>query len=77
MKHKRRQIKFSYQDLVNQIKRDVPVKDAKTRANKTEEISKQENCKISQACSEKKRSFVCSAKVRAVLEDHPITLSAV
>jgi hypothetical protein len=48
------EIKFSYQDLVNQIKRDVPVKDAKTRANKTEEISKQENCKISQACSIKK-----------------------
>ena len=48
------EIKFSCQDLGKQIKTDVPVKDAKTRANKTEEINKQENCKISQACSTKK-----------------------
>lgn len=62
------------QDLGTQIKRDVPVKDAKTRANKTEEISKKGNYKISQACSTKKKVFFCSAKVRAVLSDHPITL---
>jgi hypothetical protein len=51
----------------------VPDKDAKTRAGKAEEISKQENCKISQTHSTKKKYIFCRAKVRAALTDNRIT----
>jgi hypothetical protein len=53
------EIKFSCQELETQIKRDMPDKDAKTRADKTEEISKQQNCKVSQAYSTKNKILWC------------------
>lgn len=66
------EIKFSCQELETQIKRDMPDKDAKTRADKTEEISKQQNCKYLRHIQQKIK--FCGAKMRAVLSDHPIAL---
>jgi hypothetical protein len=71
-KNKKVKIAFSCQDLGTQIKRDVPVKDAKTRANKTEETSKKKTVKYLRQVRQQKSIF-CSAKVCAVLSDHPIT----
>jgi len=45
LKKTRIKITSSCQDLGTQINRDVPVKDAKTRANETEEISKKKTVK--------------------------------